>query len=87
MRLVPRRPAEPRPATEREILRLILQIAREEKHYYKSSLEMIREHISPVAIATFERRIRGFESQEWTFEIKFAMLTRKADFLKKLKKN
>ena len=80
MRLVPRCPAEPRPATEREILQLIFQIVREEKYYYKSSLEIIREHISPAAIATFERRIRGFESQERNFEIKFAMLIRKVGF-------
>ena len=64
MRPAPRRPAEPRLPTEREILCLILQIVREEKYYYKSSLEMIKTHISPSTIATFERRIRRFESQE-----------------------
>ena len=70
----------PRPRTKREILRQILQILRDQKRYYKSSLELIREHISPTDIAIFERTIRQYESQERTFEIKFAMLTRRADF-------
>ena len=70
----------PRPRTKRDILHQILQIVREQKRYYKSSLELIKEHISPSDITIFERRIRYWESQERTFEIKFAILTRKAGF-------
>ena len=71
------RPVRRRPPTERDILRNILKIVREEKQRYKSSLTLIREYISPSAIAQFERTIRHWESQERTFEIKFAMLTRR----------
>ena len=74
------RPVRRRPPTERDILRKILKIVRDEKQHYKSSLTLIREYISPSDIAHFERTIRQYESQERTFEIKFAMLTRKAGF-------
>ena len=70
----------PRPPTKRDILRQILQIVREQKRYYKSSLELIKEHISPSDITVFERRIRHCESQERLFEIKFVILTRRAGF-------
>ena len=80
MRHVPRRSVQPRPPTKRDILRQILQIVREQKQYYKSSLELIKEHISPSDITVFERSIRHWESQERIFEIKFAMLTRRAGF-------
>ena len=70
----------PRPRKKRDILRQILQIVREQKRYYKSSLELIKEYISPSDITVFERRIRYWESQERIFEIKFAMLTRRTGF-------
>ena len=70
----------PRPPIKRDILCQILQIVREQKQYDKSSLELIKEHISPSDITTFERSIRHWESQERIFEIKFAMLTRRAGF-------
>ena len=72
------------PLTERDILRKILEIVRDQKQYHKSSLTLIREHISPSDIAIFERTIHQYESQERTFEIKFAMLTKRAGFLKKI---
>ena len=70
----------PKPRTKRDILPQILQIVREQKQYYKSSLELIKEHISPSDIIIFERSIRHWESQERLFEIKFAMLTMRAGF-------
>ena len=69
------RPVPRRPPTERDILHKILKIVRDEKQHYKSSLTLIKEYISSSDIAQFERAIRQYESQERTFEIKFAMLT------------
>ena len=74
------RPVPRRTPIERDILRKILKIIRDEKQHYKSSLTLIREYISPSAIAQFERTIRHWESQERTFEIKFVMLTRTTGF-------
>ena len=61
------RPGPRRPPTERDILRKILKIIRDEKQHYKSSLTLIREYISPADIAIFERKIHQYESQERTF--------------------
>ena len=80
MRPVPRHSVQPRPRTKRDILREILQIVREQKRYYKSTIELLKEHISPSEITVFERSLRHWESEERIFEIKFAMLTRRAGF-------
>ena len=80
MRPVPRRSDQPRPPTKRDILHQILYIVREQKQCYKSSLELIKEHISPSDITVFERCIHHWESQERIFEIKFAMLARRTGY-------
>ena len=58
------RPVPRRPPTERDILRKILEIVRDQKQHHKSSLTLIIEHISPSDIAQFERTIRHYESVE-----------------------